>query len=280
MWLSSIGLLVTFGISLLWTPLVATAQQPGKVYRIGFLSTFSPPLPLAPTPVWDAFWQGMRERGWIEGQNIVVERRWAEGRIERLPALAMELVQLKVDLIVAGASLETRAAKQATSTIPIVMVSPVDAVKIGLVASLAHPGANVTGTTMMASDLDSKRLEFLKETVPGSSRIAEAVTRVAATEERWWAAEVYRLQGALLLQRPVPDGGQAEACFQQALDVARRQQARALELRAALSLACLWQQQGKRTKAYELLAPIYDWFTEGFDTADLQEARALLAALT
>src|SRR5262245_10506004 len=105
MWLSSIGLLVIFGISLLWTPLVATAQQPGKVYRIGFLSTFSSPLPLAPqTPVWDAFWQRMRELGWIEGQNIVIERRWAEGRIERLPALAMELVQLKVDLIVAEAS--------------------------------------------------------------------------------------------------------------------------------------------------------------------------------
>ena len=187
--LSAVGLIVTFGISLLWTPLVATAQQPGKVYRIGFLATFSPPLPSAPTPVWDAFWQGMRALGWIEGQNIVVERRWAEGRIERLPALAMELVQLKVDLIVAGASLETHAAKQATSTIPIVMVSPVDAVKTGLVASLAHPGANVTGTTMMASDLDSKRLEFLKETVPGSSRIAVLKCKGLGAPGSWEAMQ-------------------------------------------------------------------------------------------
>ena len=109
--------------------------------------------------------------------------------------------------------------------------------------------------------------------------LAEALALVAATEERWWEAEVYRLQGALLLQLPRPDVGQAEACFQQALDVARRQQAKALELRAALSLARLWQGQGKRAAARQLLAEIYSWFTEGFDTADLQEAKALLEAL-
>jgi predicted ATPase len=102
---------------------------------------------------------------------------------------------------------------------------------------------------------------------------------VDATEERWWEAEVYRLQGVLLLQRSRADVGQAEACFQQALDVARRQQAKALELRAALSLARIWQGQGKRAAARELLAASYDWFTEGFDTADLQEAQALLAEL-
>jgi predicted ATPase len=105
------------------------------------------------------------------------------------------------------------------------------------------------------------------------------VTRVEATEERWWAAEVSRLQGELLLRLPRPDIPQATACFHQALDVARRQQARALELRAAMSLARLWQQQGKRAEASSLLAPIYGWFTEGFDTADLQETRALLEDL-
>src|SRR5262245_33557236 len=112
----------------------------------------------------------------------------------------------------------------------------------------------------------------------GLTCLAEAVTRVAATEERWWEAEVYRLQGVLLLQRSpsASDVDQAEACFQQALDVARRQQAKALELRAALSLSRLWQQQGQRTDAYELLAPIYGWFTEGFDTADLQDAKAVV----
>jgi predicted ATPase len=109
--------------------------------------------------------------------------------------------------------------------------------------------------------------------------LAEAVTLVAATEERWCEAELYRLQGALLLQRSRADVGQAEACFQQALDIARRQQAKALELRAALSLARLWQGQGQRAVACQLLAESYGWFTEGFDTADLQEAKALLAEL-
>src|SRR5262245_13554210 len=109
--------------------------------------------------------------------------------------------------------------------------------------------------------------------------LAEAVTRVAATEERWWEAEVYRLQGELLLRLPRPDLPQATACFHQALDVARHQQAKALELRAALSLSRLWQQQGQRTDAYALLAPISGWFTEGFDTADLQDAKAVVEEL-
>ena len=114
----------------------------------------------------------------------------------------------------------------------------------------------------------------------GLTYLAEAVTRVAATEERWWEAEVSRLQGVFLLQRSPAEVDQADACFQQALDVARRQQAKALELRAAMSLSRLWQQHGKLAAARELLAPIYGWFTEGFDTADLQEAKALLDALT
>jgi predicted ATPase len=113
----------------------------------------------------------------------------------------------------------------------------------------------------------------------GLTVLAEACTLVEATEERWWEAEMYRLKGTLLRQLPRPDVGQAEACFQQELDVARRQQAKALELRAALSCSQLWLAQGKRDEARVLLAPIYGWFTEGFDTADLQEARALLEAL-
>jgi len=113
----------------------------------------------------------------------------------------------------------------------------------------------------------------------GLTCLATALTLVEETEERWWEAEVCRLQGELLLQLPLPDTPQATACLHQALDVARHQQARALELRAALSLSRLWQHQGKQAEAYELLAPIYGWFTEGFDTADLQEAKALLDAL-
>jgi predicted ATPase len=106
--------------------------------------------------------------------------------------------------------------------------------------------------------------------------VAEALALVATTEVRWWEAEVYRLQGDLLLQLPKPDVSQAEACFQQAIEVARDQQAKALELRAALSLSRLWQQQGKRAGAQQLLAEVYSWFTEGFDTLDLKEAKALL----
>jgi tetratricopeptide (TPR) repeat protein len=113
----------------------------------------------------------------------------------------------------------------------------------------------------------------------GLTCLAEAVTLVEATEERWWEAEVYRLQGECLLRLPNPDVPQATACLHQALDVARSQQAKALELRAALNLSRLWQQQGQRAEAHACLAPIYGWFTEGCDTADLKDAKALLEAL-
>jgi predicted ATPase len=109
--------------------------------------------------------------------------------------------------------------------------------------------------------------------------LAEALAVVDKNAESYAEAELHRLKGELLRERAVPDEHQAEACFHQALDVARRQQARSLELRAVMSLSRLWQQQGKRTEARALLAPLYGWFTEGFDTADLQEARALLEAL-
>jgi predicted ATPase len=113
----------------------------------------------------------------------------------------------------------------------------------------------------------------------GLRALDEALEVMQTTEERVYEAEVYRLQGELLLQQSTAQQGEAEASFHQALTVARRQEAKSLELRAAASLARLWQQQGKHAEARELLAPIYGWFTEGFDTADLQEARALLEAL-
>src|SRR5204862_8181675 len=105
--------------------------------------------------------------------------------------------------------------------------------------------------------------------------VADAHTLVEQHEERYWEAEVYRLRGVLLLRQPGTSQAEAEAWLQRALDVARRQEAKSLELRAAMSLSRLWQQRGKRTEAHALLAPIYGWFTEGFDTADLQEAKAL-----
>jgi predicted ATPase len=117
------------------------------------------------------------------------------------------------------------------------------------------------------------------QTAEGLEAVDEALAMVAQSAARWWEAELYRLRGELLAQHAVAQPGETEACFQQALDIARRQQAKALELRATMSLSRLWQEQGQRTAAYELLAPIYGWFTEGFDTADLQEAKALLEEL-
>jgi predicted ATPase len=114
----------------------------------------------------------------------------------------------------------------------------------------------------------------------GLKAVAEALAIISNTTECLLEADLYRLQGELRLQQAIPDDRQAERCFEQALMIARRQQAKSLELRAAMSLARLWQQQGKRAEARSLLAPIYGWFTEGFDTADLQKARALLEELS
>jgi len=153
---------------LLLTPRHAAAQQAGKVYRIGFLWD---------TPaVWphalEAFRQGLRDLGWVEGQNIVVEYRWTEGRFDRLPGLVEELVRLKVDLIVAPTSIYTGAAKRATSTIPIVFASHADPIGSGHVASLARPGTNATGLTIVMSETMVKSLELLKGAVPGLRRVA------------------------------------------------------------------------------------------------------------
>jgi predicted ATPase len=116
----------------------------------------------------------------------------------------------------------------------------------------------------------------LDYTADGLQALAEAHTLVEQHEERWWEAEVCRLRGVLLLRQPGTPQAEAETWLQRALDIARRQEAKSLELRAAISLSRLWQQQGKQVEAREFLAPIYGWFTEGFDTPDLQEARALL----
>ena len=121
--------------------------------------------------------------------------------------------------------------------------------------------------------------DHLGYTADGLQALAEAHTLVEQHEERWWEAEISRLRGVLLLRQTVTPQAEAETWLQRALDVARRQEAKSLELRAAMSLARLWQQQGKRAEARELLAPVYGWFTEGFDTTDLQEAKALLEEL-
>ena len=148
-------------------PLAARAQQRGKLRTIGQLSAGS-----MTTGVFAAFHDGLRELGWIEGANVVIERRFADNRIERLPDLAAELVRLNVDVIVGFGTPPPLAAKRATTTIPIVMVAAGDPLGSGLVASLARPGGNVTGTSLMAPDLAGKRLELLKELVHRLARVA------------------------------------------------------------------------------------------------------------
>ena len=158
---------------LLLTAILATvsleAQQPKKVPRIGYLGAAS--LSAIPKRV-EAFRQGLRELGYVEGKNLVIEYRWAEGKLDRLPALAAELVRLKVDVIVTGGPTNTRAAKGATSTIPIVMTNDSDPVGTGFVASLARPGGNITGLATLRPELSGKQLELLKEINPKLSRVA------------------------------------------------------------------------------------------------------------
>ena len=163
------SIILILAVGLLCAPLTATeAQQAGKVSRVGFLWD-------SPT-VWpyaiEGFRRGLRDLGWVEGQNIVVEYRWAEGRFDRLPDLAEELVRLKVDVIVAPTSIYAEAAKRATSTIPIIFVSHADPIGSGHVASLARPGGNITGLSLMMTETNAKGLELLKEAVPGLSRVA------------------------------------------------------------------------------------------------------------
>ena len=148
---------------------IAEAQQTKKVFRIGLLSATRPsPMP----PAIEALRQGLRELGYIEGQNIIVEYRWADGKDDRYAPLAAELVSLGVDVIVTQGTQATIAAKQATSTIPIIVGTAGDLVGEGLVASLARPGGNVTGFTNIDPDLSAKRLEFLREAFPKISRVA------------------------------------------------------------------------------------------------------------
>ncbi len=147
----------------------ARAQQPKKVSRIGYLSSDSPSTIAERI---EAFRQGLRELGYVEGKNIVIEWRFAEGKADRLPGLAAELVSLKVDVIVTSGPAATRAAKQATVTIPIVTAQDSDPVGNGLVASLARPGGNITGLSTLAPEISGKRLELVKEIVPRLSRVA------------------------------------------------------------------------------------------------------------
>jgi putative ABC transport system substrate-binding protein len=166
---ATVGLIITFTLSILTAPLAAEAQQRGNVPRIGVLSTSSPGVSLAR---FEPFLQGLRELGYVEGQTIAVAYRFADEQNERLPGLAAELIALPVDVIVTSGTPAAVAAKHAASTIPIIMAIAADPVGEGLVASLARPGGNVTGIANLDTELSGKRLELLTEAVPGLSRVA------------------------------------------------------------------------------------------------------------
>src|SRR5262249_17998574 len=165
----TIGLILTLALGFLVAPLAAEAPPAGQVYRIGWLR---PGTPLVGRANVEAFQQGLRDLGYVEGQPFGIENRWAEDHYERPPALAAELVRLQVDVMIAVSAPAVLAAKQATQTIPIVLVGVFDPVRQGLVASLARPGGNVTGLTISTGpELWGKRLELLKEAVPRISRV-------------------------------------------------------------------------------------------------------------
>ncbi len=160
---------ILFVVILLAIGVIADAQQPKKVPRIGYLGGVSLS---ANTARHEAFRQGLRDLHYVEGKNIVIDWRSADGKLERLPALAAEMARLKFDVIVTSGSTATRAVKEATNTIPIVMTNDADPVGDGIIASLARPGGNITGLSALAPELNGKRLEVLKEVVPKLSRLA------------------------------------------------------------------------------------------------------------
>jgi putative ABC transport system substrate-binding protein len=194
--------------------LPASAQQPKKVHRIGYLSSFDPASESARS---DGIWLALRELGYIEGQNIAIEYRFAEGKRERLPELAAELVRLKVDIILVAVGATIRAAKNATKTIPIVMAGPpADPVELGLVESLARPGGNVTGFTSLSRELAGKRLELFKETVSKVARVAvlyETANQPSAIEVKEVLPVAARALGLTIRSWEVRDADDFERVF-------------------------------------------------------------------
>jgi putative ABC transport system substrate-binding protein len=171
------------GAAVVW-PIAARAQQAGKVHRIGVLETISTTLNVAN---FYALREGLRQLGYAEGQNLVIEYRSADGRDDRFPGLARELLALKVDVIVTRGTPAAKAVKNATSTVPVVMMASGDPVGVGLVTSLARPGGNITGLSAIVGELSPKRLELIREIVPGLARIAVLANTSNDAVRRDWA---------------------------------------------------------------------------------------------
>ena len=194
--------LVALALGVIAQPIPFTqAQELTKVYRIGFLALGNQPVgsAVSASPL-VAFRQSLRELGYGEGRNLILEERWAENHLDRLPALATELVGLKPDVIVASGTSAVRAAKRATEQIPIIIAGASDPVAEGLVASFAHPGANVTGVTFMPSrELEGKRLELLQEAIPGLTRVAVILDSTSRRDPEPLQAAARALKITLLL---------------------------------------------------------------------------------
>ncbi len=205
-------LVVTLALGILLAPLSVDAQQPGRVYRIGFLMIESRERLV---PYRNAFHEGLRELGYVEGRDFVSEDRYADRQLERLPGLAAELVRLKVDVIVTGSNPGTRAAKQATTTIPIVMMLATDPEEMGLIASLRRPGGNVTGLTITGETKYGKRLQLLKEVVPRASHMAVLWNPdLPENAPRWKAVEeAAGMLGVTLLSAEVREPREIESAF-------------------------------------------------------------------
>ena len=202
-------------VVLLAVAVIAEAQQPKKVPRIGYLTASTP---VAQLPGTEALREGLREFGYVEGQNIAIEFRYAEEKPERLPALAADMVRLKVDVIVTGGPTATRTAKETTNTVPIVMSQDSDPVGNGFVASLARPGGNITGLATLSPELSGKRLELLKEIVPKLNRVAVLGTstnpgNAQGLKETELAAKAFRVQ---LQYLDVRDPKDIEIAFREA----------------------------------------------------------------
>jgi putative ABC transport system substrate-binding protein len=205
-------LTLTLASVVAWAARSAEAQQAVKRARVGRLSPISG---ATDERVFQGFRHALRDLGWVEGANVTFEYRFAEGRLDRLPALARELVQLKVDLIVAGSVGGALAAKNATGTIPIVMVTTGDPVASGLVASFARPDGNITGVTALIEALSAKRLELLKEVVPGIARVGILTTPAYPAEGRLQREleEAARVLGLQLRMLQILDPGEFEQAF-------------------------------------------------------------------
>jgi putative ABC transport system substrate-binding protein len=169
------------GLAMLALPFAARAQPAAKIPRVGFMAASNRSAVSARV---EAFREGLRELGYVDGKNIALEFRFAEGKPDRVPMVAAELVRSKIDVIVTGGALDTRAAREATTTIPIVMAQDNDPVESGFVASLARPGGNITGLSTLVPELDGKRLEVLKDTVPGLSRVLVLGTSTVPSNAR------------------------------------------------------------------------------------------------